>query len=240
MKGLKFPVYLAAVLLFSGCQGVKQMTHDGRASIFRPELWLKDDGLYYTAGTEAPYTGKHEAWYASGDKAWEGEMKDGVRHGLYTQWHPRDGVRHVAGLYENGYRNGKWGQWYPSGHPEIAAVYLEGVESKVTFYSERGAIVSERVYWDSIQRKLNQQTWKSDPSYASSFYYHRGSNDWTPPGGGSWSDFRSLSGNRSNSGLGTSSSGGFTGGGGSSGGDYGGAASVSAPEGGSSGSPNTP
>ena len=74
MNRLKLPVLAAVALMIAGCQTAKQLAHDGQASIFRPELWLKDDGLYYTAGVDEPYTGKHEAWYVNGDKAWEGEM----------------------------------------------------------------------------------------------------------------------------------------------------------------------
>ena len=248
MNRLKLPVLAAVALMIAGCQTAKQLAHDGQASIFRPELWLKDDGLYYTAGADEPYTGKHEAWYASGDKAWEGEMINGKRHGQYTQWYPESGGQHVAGLYQDGSRDGTWGQWYPNGQAEITSEYLAGIESKVTFYSENGAVIPEKVYWAKVRQRLNRQAWRSYgvgygrgyPGYYHSSYYH-GSHGWTPPGGGTASDFSNLGGGgSSNSGGGSSGGGGSTGGGGSGGGGYSGGASVSAPEGGSGGSPNTP
>jgi len=238
MKHLELPVLAVVAVVIAGCQAAKQQTHKGGASIFRPELWLKDDGLYYAASDE-PYTGKHEAWYANGDKAWEGEMVDGKRHGQYTQWYPENGGRHVAGHYLGGNRHGEWGQWYPGGQAEITSDYLDGIESKITFYSERGDMVSEKVYWKKVRQRLNRQAWRNfnvvhwrnTPSYYHPSYYYQGSSGWTPPGGGTASDFRNLGGGASSSSVG----GGSSGGGASSGG-----ASVSAPEGGSVGSPNTP
>ena len=119
MNRIKLPVLAAVALVIAGCQTAKQLAHDEQVSIFRPELWLKDDGLYYAAGADEPYTGKHEAWYINGDKAWEGEMLNGKRHGEYTQWYPENGGQHVAGLYQDGSRDGAWGQWYPNGKAEI-------------------------------------------------------------------------------------------------------------------------
>ena len=131
------------------------MARDEQVSIFRPELWLKDDALYYAAGADEPYTGKHEAWYVNGDKAWEGEMIKGKRHGQYTQW-------------------------YPNGKAEILSEYLAGSESKITFYSESGNVVPEKVYWPKVRQRLNRQTWRSygvayGRDYSSqhhSSYYH--------------------------------------------------------------------
>ena len=245
MNGFKLPVLAAVALVVAGCQTAKQLARNEQASIFRPELWLKDDGLYYAAGADKPYTGKHEAWYANGDKAWEGEMKDGSRHGQYTQWYPENGGQHVAGIYQDGSRDGTWGQWYPNGQAEITSEYLAGVESKVTFYSERGDVVSERVYWEKIRRKLNRQAWRSygvayGRGYPSHYHssYSYGSHNWTPSyGSHSWTP---SGGGGGGSGGGSSGGGGGSGGGGSGGGDYSGGASVSAPEGSSGGSPNTP
>ncbi|MBT5312510.1 MAG: hypothetical protein HOL38_13135 [Verrucomicrobia bacterium] len=235
MNRIKLPVLAAVALVIAGCQTANQLAYDEQVSIFRPELWLKDDALYYAAGAAEPYTGKHEAWYVNGDKAWEGEMIKGKRHGQYTQWYPEKGGRHVAGLYKGGSRDGAWGQWYPNGKAEILSDYLAGSESKVTFYSESGNVVPEKVYWAKVRQRLNRQTWRSygvayGRGYSSqhhSSYYH-GSHGWTPPGGGTASDFSNLSG------------GGSYGGGGSSGGGGGGGASVGAPEGRSGGSPSTP
>ena len=241
MNRIRLPVLAAVALVIAGCQTAKQLAHDEQVSIFRPELWLKDDGLYYAAGADEPYTGKHEAWYIKGDKAWEGEMLNGKRHGEYTQWYPENGGQHVAGLYQDGHRDGAWGQWYPNGKAKILSEYLAGSESKVTFYSESGKVVPEKVYWAKVRQKLNRQAWRSygvayGRGYSSQYqssYYH-GSHGWTPPGGGTASDFSNLSGGGS-----THSGGGSSGGGGYSGGG-GGGASVGAPEGSSSGSPSTP
>ena len=184
MNRLKLSVLAVFSLVIAGCQTAKQLAHDEQVSIFRPELWLKDDGLYYAAGADEPYTGKHEAWYIKGDKAWEGEMLNGKRHGEYTQWYPENGGQHVAGLYQDGSRDGAWGQWYPNGKAEIISEYLAGSESKVTFYSESGKVVPEKVYWAKVRQRLNQQAWgRGYSSQYHSSYYH-GSHGWTPPGGG--------------------------------------------------------
>ena len=184
MNRIKLPVLAAVALVITGCQTAKQLAHDEQVSIFRPELWLKDDGLYYAAGADEPYTGKHEAWYIKGDKAWEGEMLNGKRHGEYIQWYPENGGQHVAGLYQDGSRDGAWGQWYPNGKAEIISEYLAGSESKVTFYSESGKVVPEKVYWAKVRQRLNQQAWgRGYSSQYHSSYYH-GSHGWTPPGGG--------------------------------------------------------
>ncbi len=159
MNRIKLPVLAAVALVIAGCQTAKQLAHDEQGSIFRPELWLKDDGRYYAAGADEPYTGKHEAWYIKGDKAWEGEMLNGKRHGEYTQWYPENGGQHVAGLYQDGSRDGAWGQWYPNGKASILSEYLAGSESKVTFYSESGKVVPEKVYWAKVRQRRNQQAW---------------------------------------------------------------------------------
>ena len=248
MNRLKLPVLAVVALVVAGCQSAKQLAHNGQVSIFRPELWLKDDGLYYAAGADEPYTGKHEAWYINGDKAWEGEMTNGKRHGQYTQWYPENGGQHVAGLYQDGRRDGAWGQWYPNGQAEITSEYLAGAESRVTFYSESGGNIPEKVYWAKVRQRLNRRAWRNygvayGRGYPSHYHssYSYGSHGWTPPGGGTASAFRNLGGGSSSGGGGSTGGGGSNGGGGSTGGGgSSGGASVSAPEGGSRGSPSTP
>ena len=52
MNRLKLSVLAVVALVVAGCQSTKQLAHNGQVSIFRPELWLKDDELYYAAGAD--------------------------------------------------------------------------------------------------------------------------------------------------------------------------------------------
>ena len=54
MTRLKLHVLAAVALMIAGCQTAKQFAHNGWVSIFRPELWLKDDGLHYSPGVIEP------------------------------------------------------------------------------------------------------------------------------------------------------------------------------------------
>ena len=53
MNRLKLSVLAVVSLVIAGCQTANQLAYDEQVSIFRPELWLKDDALYYAAKTDA-------------------------------------------------------------------------------------------------------------------------------------------------------------------------------------------
>ncbi len=86
-----------------------------RFSIYRPMIERKADRLYYAIGETKPYTGKHEACYADGTKAWEGVIKEGIRDGQYRQWHPSEGGKHLRGVCREGSLDCKWVQLYQVG-----------------------------------------------------------------------------------------------------------------------------
>ena len=71
----------ALALAVCGCQKSQPQPAPSldEVSIYRPVIERKADGLYYAIGETKPYTGKHEACYADGTKAWEGVIKEGIR-----------------------------------------------------------------------------------------------------------------------------------------------------------------
>ena len=67
--------------------------------------------------------------------AWVGHMKEGVRHGEYTQWRAVKVLLHVKGQYKDGERDGDWGLWYFNGHKEMNSTYTKGKAGNIVYYS---------------------------------------------------------------------------------------------------------
>lgn len=228
----------ALALAVCGCQTSQPQPAPSldEGSIYRPVIERKADGLYYAIGETKPYTGKHEAWYADGTKAWEGVIKEGVRDGQYTQWHPSEGGKHLSGVYREGSRDGQWVQWYPGGQEEMTSKFNLGKETEAAFFDEQGAPISESLYMSRLQQRqfelqlnnLKLGNIQFSTSGGSSSSYSRNSSrggyqSFGYTGGGSVRDYH-------NSSIGSSKSSGGTDGG----------RSLGTPEGSDGGKPGSP
>ena len=110
MKPIHLFLLAATAILVAGCASAEFAANKQKVTRYEPKLEKKANGLYYAAGQDKPHTGTHTAWYANGELAWVGHMKEGVHHGEYTQWRAVKDLLHVKGQYKDGERDGDWGQ----------------------------------------------------------------------------------------------------------------------------------
>ena len=85
MKPIHLSLLAATAVMGAGCASAEFAANKQKVTRYEPKLEKKANGLYYAAGQDKPLTGTHTAWYANGELAWAGHMKEGVRHGEYTQ-----------------------------------------------------------------------------------------------------------------------------------------------------------
>ena len=72
------------------------------------------EGIGYLKGSDTPYTGKYYGLYENGQKQVEGNVKNGKRDELVTQWF-ENGNKKEEENYKDGKPDGLWTQWYENG-----------------------------------------------------------------------------------------------------------------------------
>ena len=162
MKSIHLSLLAATAVMVAGCQTAQQAADRQKVTRHEPKLVQKADGLFYVAGQDKPHTGKHTAWYSNGEMAWQGHIKEGKRHGEYSQWHAVKDLLHVKGQYKDGKRDGDWGQWYFNGQQEMTSTYSNGQVSNTVYYSEKGEVVPQNVYMAALYRKVQKQGRQND------------------------------------------------------------------------------
>ena len=162
MKPIHLSLLAATAVMVAGCVSPEFAASKQKVKRYEPKLEKKANGLYYVAGQDKPHTGKHTAWYANGELAWVGHMKEGIRHGDYTQWHAEKDRLHVKGQYKDGKRDGDWGQWYFNGQQEMTSKYTSGIVSDKVYYSEEGEVIPHDVYLAKLNRKYNKKRRQTD------------------------------------------------------------------------------
>jgi len=117
MKHLLLTTIAAVVLV--GCASLKQNTN------VDPYLELTKEGLLVDPESQASYTGKQSAKFASSEKHWEGSLKNGKRHGQYTLW-DRTGSKRSLIMFKGGKPHGEWIQWNLKGEMELLLEFADG------------------------------------------------------------------------------------------------------------------
>ncbi len=67
----------------------------------------------------------HVIWFDTGQKAEEGWIVDGQRHGPWQTWYPT-GRKKWEGQYDRGNRVGLWKYWKQNGSPESQESFVDG------------------------------------------------------------------------------------------------------------------
>ena len=72
------------------------------------------EGFYYLLDSDTPYTGKSFALWKNGQKAEEGNYKDGKPDGLVVGWY-KNGKKQFESNYKDGKGDGLWTHWNENG-----------------------------------------------------------------------------------------------------------------------------
>ncbi len=93
--------------LLSGCGSVEE-------TICKETEGQIRNGLVYLPNQEEPFTGKNLCGWDNGQKAIEGNWKDGREDGKWTRWYV-NGQKKSEGNYKDGKNDGKSTSWYENG-----------------------------------------------------------------------------------------------------------------------------
>ena len=105
-------------------------------------------GLWYLTDEYKPFTGRAVLLFDGGQKASEGEFKDGAPAGTFTDWY-ENGQKKAEGEFKDGEPHGPLTQWYENGQKEMEGEYKDGeLHGPVTWWNENGQKMVEGEYKD--------------------------------------------------------------------------------------------
>ena len=111
---MKKVLFFASLLLLVSC-ATKKVNFDQ----------LQDrNGLYYLVNEDKPFTGEVVS-YVNGKIEFEGDVKNGLREGLWTYYYPT-GQKKIEGLFTDGLKEGTWNYWKENGTQDVVEVYKMG------------------------------------------------------------------------------------------------------------------
>jgi len=82
------------------------------------------NGIYYLTNSEKPFSGEVVA-YANGRVEFEGDLKDGLREGIWVYYYP-SGQKKAEGAYTYGLKEGTWTYWKDNGQQDVIEIYKMG------------------------------------------------------------------------------------------------------------------
>ena len=167
MKHLLLTTIAAVVLV--GCASLHLNTNA------EPNLELTKEGLLVDLESQAPYSGKQSAKLDSGEKHWEGSLKDGKRHGQYTLWDMRGSKRSLI-RYKDGQPHGEWIQWNLKGEMELLLEFNDGKLIRLIYPGLTGKLAenSNRRGWIEEAYKFEDRRWlRYKPSQYPFRYFQR-------------------------------------------------------------------
>ncbi len=107
-------------------------------------------GVVYLPNQEEPFTGKNVCVYKNGQKAKEGNYKDGKKDGKWTNWH-ENGQKRSEGNYKDGKHDGKWTNWHDNGQKISEGNWKDGKQDgKWTAWNRNGQKQYEVNYKDGV------------------------------------------------------------------------------------------
>ena len=118
------------------------------------------DGVAYLSNEETPYTGHSKGFHKNGQKAGEGNFKDGKKNGLWTTWH-ENGQKRDEITWKEDKPNGLATQWYENGQKKKEGNNKDGKpDGLYTLWYENGQKSGEGTYKESklvtvVQWKFN-------------------------------------------------------------------------------------
>jgi len=128
-------------------QGAPQMTPAvagggtlGRNVFFSVNALNLENGLTYKIDSNVPFEGKAVMHYSNGQRKFEAEYQDGLRHGRVVSYYST-GARESEGTMENGVFHGKVTFYHPNGQVKSQALYHRGNEVSLKRWDEQGAVL---------------------------------------------------------------------------------------------------
>ena len=70
--------------------------------------------LFFIEGSNIPFSGSHEAYWDNGLLRESGDIKEGLKDGLWRSYF-ENGILFEVGFYKEGRANGHWKIYYPDG-----------------------------------------------------------------------------------------------------------------------------
>ena len=105
------------------------------------QIQIKEDGsneLAFLSKEKKPFTGKAECFYENGQKKEEINFKNGMNHGLWTEWY-ENGHKKSEENYLEGKEDGLETEWYENGQKSFQTNYKNGKEDGLfTYWDENG------------------------------------------------------------------------------------------------------
>jgi hypothetical protein len=99
-----------------------------------------ENGLTYKIDSNVPFEGKAVMHYSNGQRKFEAEYQDGLRHGRVVSYYST-GARESEGTMKNGVFHGKVTFYHPNGQVKSQALYHRGNEVSLKRWDEQGAVL---------------------------------------------------------------------------------------------------
>ena len=99
-----------------------------------------ENGLTFNTNSNEPFAGKAVMHYSNGQRKFEADYQDGLRHGRVVSFYPT-GVRESEGTMENGVFHGKVTFFHSNGQVKSQALYHRGNEVNLKLWDEQGAVL---------------------------------------------------------------------------------------------------
>jgi hypothetical protein len=111
--------------------------------------------------------GKATGFHKNGNKAWEGDYRDGKREGEFTSW-AENGVRTGLGTFQHGLLHGKAYEWRGDGRKKSEQTYEKGkLEGKARWWDADGNLLATGTYRDGKPWTGTFPEWVTPPDDSS-------------------------------------------------------------------------
>jgi antitoxin component YwqK of YwqJK toxin-antitoxin module len=151
-----FLLYPLAVLLGACSEDVRS----GLESVARDEL-IEIDGVLQLKDGGSPFSGTSQSFYSDGRLREEFQIRDGVRHGPMTRWHPNGSVFRKVN-YKGGSRDGMQGEWDSVGSKSSETHFRNGLRhGRQTVWYVGGGKKVETEYQDGKKHGIEAEWYVS-------------------------------------------------------------------------------
>ena len=147
-SGEVFRLYDTGEKLYQGTYVDGLLTQDTYlnkdGSVKEPIDWSESldwkDEVYYTKGTNEPYSGRIFSLHENGQKSDEGTLIDGELDGLRTEWY-ENGQKKEEVTFKDGELDGLGTLWYENGQKKEEATFKDGNLILSKEWYEDGSVV---------------------------------------------------------------------------------------------------
>jgi antitoxin component YwqK of YwqJK toxin-antitoxin module len=119
------------------------------------------EGVVYLKNSDSPYTGKSFEFHDNGQKAAEGNFKDGEYDGLVVTWY-ENGQKNLETNFKDGKQDGLSVGWYENGQKELEINHKDGKRD------------GPRVTWHENGQKMMESTFKDNEPISEKYWNSKG------------------------------------------------------------------